>query len=386
MCESRRENGETSFAQLVSLGTGGSNQVVATTVYAQKLGWNTTTATEEQGEIPRCVNPCWLDSDAPDFDNTLNMLSVLSFPNIGWTFNWGDLRSIGIWKILAAVRGAWTQRNFVPMMPGGVCPAGVLGQVGGMLELAEQIEDGDSPDPSRIYLPIGSSCTISGLIVGAVLARHLGLKAFSHDDFTIVGCNVHERFSRLDRLFGFHTNPLFGAVPLTISHSVQSTCIALRDLGGPDIKSDALEFIKTRVSIRSDPSVVGKYGTHSELTRSVAKLCDEYGSVADNRGGNMKSLWICGHFVAKALVPLLHDLKDQSIDPSGDKAPFMLWMTKSAVQPRGNVDEWNLLLKQNDAVKEWANEGRAESVLRKGRVSTTDGSSRDYRSIMTKVS
>jgi len=383
VCESRRERGESSFEQLVSIGTGGSNQVVATVVHAQKLGWNTEKG-NNRNNGPR-INPCWLDSDAPDFDNTLNMLSVLSFSNIGWMYNWGDLSSAGIWKILTAVRGAWKQNTFVPMMLGGNCPSGVLGQVGGMLELAEQIDAGDSPDPSRIYLPVGSSCTISGLIVGAVLARHLGIKAFSNDDFQIVGCNVHPGIAWLDHTFDFHTNPVFGVIPLTISHSVKSACVALRDLGGPDIEADALEFVKTSVSIRTDQEVVGTYGAHTAMTRSVAKLYDAQGSVVDNAGETKHPLWVCGHFVGKALAPLLQDLKEQAADSSSNKISYMLWMTKSAVQPKGNEDEWTRFLKENDTIKQWANEGKAESLLRPGRVSTIDGLNSDYRAVMTYV-
>jgi 1-aminocyclopropane-1-carboxylate deaminase/D-cysteine desulfhydrase-like pyridoxal-dependent ACC family enzyme len=66
---------------------------------------------------------------------------------------------------------AWTQKEFVPMAMGGNCPVGVIGQAGGILELAEQIQAGTSPDPDRIYIPIGSGCTISGLILGVCLAR-----------------------------------------------------------------------------------------------------------------------------------------------------------------------------------------------------------------------
>ncbi len=63
----------------------------------------------------------------------------------------------------------------------------------------------------------------------------------------------------------------------------------------------------------------------------------------------------------------------------------MVWMTKSAVQPRGAGDEWSIMLKENEQILQWANEGKAESSLRPARVSTRDGSSADYSSVMTKV-
>jgi hypothetical protein len=43
------------------------------------------------------------------------------------------------------------------------------------------------------------------------------------------------------------------------------------------------------------------------------------------------------------------------------------------------------MLQENDAVKQWADEGKAKSLLRPGRVSTLDGKPEDYRSVMAKV-
>lgn len=375
-CEARRERGERRFRQLVSYGTGGSNQVIATVVHSRSLGWD--------GEDGAMVHACWGDKDEPDLDNTLNMLSVLSFPNVGWHHNWGA--SVGPRRFFGAFRGAWTQRDFVPMMAGGNCPAGVLGQVGGILELAEQIASGECADPRQIYLPVGSACTVSGLAIGTVLARRLGLPALSRPDFQIVGCNVHEVLALLDEKVGFHTNPALGFIPLTISHTVRSACAALRDIGGPDLEEETMDFVKSNVSMRSAKDVVGIYGTHSDKTRSVARAYDSTGSIVDSDGKEAKPLWMCGHFVAKAFTPLLQDLEEDSKDGKTDvDGPIMLWMTKSAVQPRGNVDEWSAMLKENETIRCWADKGKAESILRPGRVSTSDGSAEDYRSIMTKL-
>ena len=91
------------------------------------------------------------------------------------------------------------------------------------------------------------------------------------------------------------------------------------------------------------------------------KICRHY--VVDNVGAVVKRpLWVCGHFVGKALAPLLQDLKERAAaDGSSNKIMpyYMLWMTKSAVQPRGSIDEWPIFLQENEVVKEWANEGKA---------------------------
>jgi len=387
VCESRRENGETAFQQLVSIGSGGSNQVVATVVHARKLGWDNNNINNA------AINACWFDSDEPDIDNTLNMLSVLSFPNVGFTFDWG--MKVPILSMLRTVHKAWTQKEFIPMMLGGNCPVGVLGQVGGILELAEQIQAGESPDPDRIYVPVGSGCTVSGLILGVCLARHLKLKAFVSPDFKIIGCNVHPVFACLDRFLGIHTNPLFKFMPLTITHSIAGACCTLKQLGGPDLKTNAMNFLRTGVELRSDGAVVGKYGAHSEKSREMANLYDDKGIVTDCRTRKKeKRIWICGHFVAKAFQPLLKDIEEakklKNLNSDNNKRErnpkYMLWMTKSAVQPKGNEDEWSKFKKSSDAVKKWASDGKAESKLRPGKVNMNgDGKAEDYRSIMTKV-
>jgi len=402
VCESRRERGERAFRNLVSVGTGGSNQVVATVVHARGCGWDAANDYgDENGDDkekePR-IHVFWPMSDAPDFDNTLNLLSVLSFSNItGFQYSWGD--KIGkASNIRHALHGAWTQRDFIPMMLGGNCPAGVLGQISGILELAEQIDAGESVDPQRIYVPVGSGCTIAGLIIGTVLVRHFGLSnALNHAEFKIVGCNVHEMFAQLDRVVNFHLHPFFSFLPLTISHSVKATCHALKELGGPDILEKVLEFIKTSVELRCDADVVGMYGAHSEQTRNAAKLYDEKGVVtADGSEKDMEKLWLCGHFTSKAFQPLIFDLEAEITEKMSNNnnktnnkeigpPKFMLWMTKSAVQPRGNADEWIQMMHENDTVKQWADEGKAESILRPGRVSTMDGTPDDYRFLMKKI-
>ena len=423
VCEARRDGDETAFRHLVSCGSGGSNQIVATVVHSNKLGWDNnnnkgsssttaTTSTLTSTSSNNNIIPFFFDKDLPDNDNTLNMLSVLSFSNIGTVADWG--MTFGFWDKLAGIRNAWTQTELIPMMPGGNCAVGVIGQASGILELAEQISSGASPDPERIYVPIGSSCTISGLILGVCLSRHiLKLNAFQSTKFKIVGCNVHHGIATLDRLLSFHTNPLFQFMPLTITYSVLVACKALKEIGGPDMSSIVMKFIKSNVELRSDKDVVGKYGGHSETTRKIAQLYDDTGIVytdcsttassssissAGKTKKNEKELWVCGHFVAKALTPLINDLEKEMLllktaeSKSGDGGDdntsipspptYMLWMTKSAVQPRGDVDEW--LAFQNstsDAVKVWANEGKAESKLRPCTIYVRNNNDDDHKQV-----
>ena len=57
---------------------------------------------------------------------------------------------------------------FIPT--GGSVPVGALGYVNAAFELKEQIERGILPKPDYVYLPIGSSGTAAGLLLGFVLA------------------------------------------------------------------------------------------------------------------------------------------------------------------------------------------------------------------------
>ena len=115
--ESRQAAGDPRYANVNVLGSGGSNQVLATAVHARL-------------RLPS-VTPVWFDKDTPDLDNALNMLSTLSLPTAP-TFNWGEPLPMLRRLLRAAIGG-----DGVIVTLGGNCPAGVLGQVGGFLELVE---------------------------------------------------------------------------------------------------------------------------------------------------------------------------------------------------------------------------------------------------------
>jgi hypothetical protein len=72
--EARRDRGSKACRHIVSLGSGGSNQVIATVVHGNKLGWNNKSGDTTGDSDDKCtINACWFDSDEPDLDNTLNM-------------------------------------------------------------------------------------------------------------------------------------------------------------------------------------------------------------------------------------------------------------------------------------------------------------------------
>ncbi len=60
---------------------------------------------------------------------------------------------------------------------GATCPTGVLGVVRAGLELAEQVRNGELPEPKRIYVALGTCGTVAGLAIGVALG---GLRTRIH--------------------------------------------------------------------------------------------------------------------------------------------------------------------------------------------------------------
>jgi len=370
--EARRERavaeGGAARGMLV-VGSGGSNQVVATAVHAARLG------------LPP-PDVAWLSPDEPDLDNSLNMLSALSLPLGGRVTAWGASAS-GTLTLAASLLGLLPKlaRGEVVFPIGANTAAGVLGQVGAMLELAEQVAAGECADPGRVYLPVGSACTLSGLVLGVALARRLDLPAFRASEFELVGVPIHHLFAAAERTLRLHTAAPFSAVPLTVGHTVREGAAALAQLGGPDVTAEALAVLETEVRFVTRPDLVGLYGAHSAVSKAAAAEFDAGARVVDGAGEAAPTPWMCGHFCAKALAALLEEL-DATGAPA---APSLLWQTKSLVQPRGERDEWEALAAMPSSVRRWAAEGEAQSALRPGSIPAEGAAPDGYRHLMTRV-
>jgi len=343
--------------EVLVLGSGGSNQVVATIVHAARLG------------IPLpLISAGWFTPDEPDIDNTLNMLSTFSFP-VAMKFAWTAPLAI-IRGIVDAVRS----KSKLVIPPGGNNFVGVLGQVGGALELAEQIAGGEVKDVDGIYLPIGSACTISGLILGVVIARKHGVKAFEAEDFRICGTVVHHGLAGVERTIGLHRSYMGRFMPLSVRHTLENTCAALCGFGCESLLEDALDFLQRHVVIEARADIVGLYGDHSKRSKEVSLAYDVSGKTFAASGKQ-------GPALAKAAARMFEDLQ---LEANAGKH-YLLWQTKTAVQPRGPEDEWRRLLAMDATVLKWANLGKAESSLRPGKVDTVNGSPDDYRQMMRQL-
>ena len=223
---------------------------------------------------------------------------------------------------------------------------------------------------------------------------------------------VHHGFAKMNRAISIETSVYTSSIPVTIGFTVRDVCRSLRDLGAGDFEAAALDFIEAGgLEVVDDAELIGQYGVllcsraacffareihaiqcnsqpgaHSEESKRVASAFDESCEVQSG-----KIPWLCGHFTGKAVAAIVREsararAKVGTVTPS-----YLFWSTKSLVQPRGKVDEWERfleLVRNSPAMLRWASKGgKQASVLRPGRVCVEEGnttSARDsYRKLMT---
>jgi 1-aminocyclopropane-1-carboxylate deaminase/D-cysteine desulfhydrase-like pyridoxal-dependent ACC family enzyme len=372
-CEAHQE--QCPEALFAVMGSYGSNQVVATKVHAASAF----------GMRPRCMEALAFLSDKPDLDNTLNLLSTLSLG--------GSVIVTPLLGVRTLLRRLWRASDRV-FAPGGHNVTGVLGQIGACLELAEQIERGDVPDPAAIYLPYGSGCTTVGLIMGVALSRHLGLRAFRAPGFKIVAVIVHQSIAALHRRFGALFWP---RVPFSISWSINAVCSYLASMGVPDLTQLCHQTRTQCLEIITDPAFVGLYGTHSAKSLPAAQAHDRSQCTTGEAHAGFEAgstpLWLCGHFAAKPFALMAERLNGGE----HTSCHVLFWQTKSHTQPladNAKVDAQmkattdtesahvEALLFQQVAfpeLKRWALKGKAYSEIRPGQWPD------HYRHLMTKI-
>merc|ERR1719233_2783536 len=124
-------------------------------------------------------------------------------------------------------------------------------QVGGILELAEQIEERKTKDPTDIFLAWGSGCTTAGMLVGIAFARKISY-GFRRPlkEFTLHGVIIHPGMA--------------GLPDFILNWWLRSTATAahnlLKDLGCEDFSKELDEVFK-RLNIVKHHA--GKYGEHT---------------------------------------------------------------------------------------------------------------------------
>lgn len=134
--------------KIITHGCVGSNHALATTVYSKVLG----------------LNPILMLKPQPN-SFVVRQNLMLDFCNGAQMnyFSGNESRD----KATKEMLDSNSDLYFVPT--GGSNKIGVLGFVNAFFELCEQVESGQAVMPDKIYLPIGSSGTTAGLMLGIAL-------------------------------------------------------------------------------------------------------------------------------------------------------------------------------------------------------------------------
>lgn len=82
----------------------------------------------------------------------------------------GNVRGAACALVAVLARETWRGRRPLRIPTGGSSPLGDVGFVSAGLELAEQVRAGALPEPSRLFVAVGSGGTLAGLVVGLRLA------------------------------------------------------------------------------------------------------------------------------------------------------------------------------------------------------------------------
>ena len=184
----------------------------------------------------------------------------------------------------------------------------------------------------------------------------------------------------------FLKSKAFGWFPLTTRHTIISTCDVLEKLLPNSneirgLKEDSLRVMNYELEFRTEKHMIGTYGGHSELSRKFSEMYDRSGKMFDSKNQRATHIWLCGHFTAKAFGVMMQDIQNAQSAGRHDYSP-LFWQTKSALQPRGDRDEYELAKAAlPPKVHRWLNRGKQDSMLRPGSIDLKDGGI-SYRNLM----
>ena len=144
------------------------------------------------------------------------------------------------------------------MAPGASTPLGILGYVNAVLELKNQVNNGEMPEPDYIFIASGTSGTAAGLALGLKLA---GLKTHIHAVQT--ASSTHSNIKMIRRL-AIKTKKLMAkydkSVPeTTFEHLFFNENYFGGQYGLPTREGlEAINFIKEAEDIKLEPTYTGK--------------------------------------------------------------------------------------------------------------------------------
>eukprot|EP01064_Diplonema_japonicum_P035971 TRINITY_DN7943_c3_g2_i1.p1 TRINITY_DN7943_c3_g2~~TRINITY_DN7943_c3_g2_i1.p1 ORF type:complete len:504 (+),score=41.40 TRINITY_DN7943_c3_g2_i1:100-1512(+) len=310
--------------ELTVLGGTGSNQIVATAVHSG-----------------RTVRSVYMSEEAPDRDNALNILSVLSFPTT-LTLPYAGMSHR--FDFISKLKNSLNTNEPV-FFPGGAQPVGVLGNASAALELADQIKCNSAKPITDIFLPWGSGCTSAGICLGIALSRFLNMGVWSDGNIPVIRpVFIHDKGAAVEKRAGI--------MSYFLKRLVRDATDILISLGCVDdsVKTDALEIASNIKATLYYGERYGnpKYGGHSAHSKNGKKIMETMVPEPS------PPLWMCGCFTAKASAVMVDFLES---NPSRD---VLFWQTKSAVQPvRENGEgegEWDRLERQHASIKNYVSE------------------------------
>jgi 1-aminocyclopropane-1-carboxylate deaminase/D-cysteine desulfhydrase-like pyridoxal-dependent ACC family enzyme len=297
-----------------TIGAPGSNHALACASFSEKAG----------------IVPGFI-AQTPQYSystSRVNLSSTLSLKgrvrcmfNLSWKFHF----SRTMYSILR-------DGNSYVMTGGGANPVGSLGHVGAGLELAEQIERKECPEPTDLFVTFGSGCTTAGLCVGIVLARHfkIGFRR-NLEDFTLHATVIHPDITRM-------------VGTQLIKRIAHQSLDLLREAGIPDLRPE-LDAVLSRVII-STKYIGNGYGHPTWKGRQARKAFEK----------SANSPVLDTSYAEKGAARMLDFLRNEfkRSPESLRNRSVVFWASKSPVLPKGSVDVYERqLAEQPEFVREW---------------------------------
>ena len=166
---------------LVSWGALGSNQVLASSIFGKRAGFDDITAIYSRQPCHDYVRENFLIS------TTLGVVQKLGQNSVSFALR---LAGSYIWKLITGGKP-----YLIPLV--GSSPVSVLSHFDAALELEQQIRSGECPRPDRIFVTVGTGGTAAGLILGSMVLGNIG---------EVVGVSVIEKTYVNKRMIAWEIN------------------------------------------------------------------------------------------------------------------------------------------------------------------------------------
>lgn len=261
-----------------TVGAIGSHHVLATCIYGRQQG----------------LDPGALHFPQPVTDHVLDNLRALSTTEPDLTLVTHRLQ-IPVEVLRTKVR-EWLARHpevyYIPA--GGSSPVGVLGYVNAAVELADQIEAGEVPEPAAIFVAAGTCGTLAGLALGLKLA---GLET------RLYGVRVVDR--------------LIANKPRVVALARRAASLLDKhgDLECPTVTAEDFELIHDYFG--------PDYGVPTDEGEEAIRLADD-----------LEDLHVDPTYTGKALAGLLGEVPDLALDGG----PVLYWHTLNSVDLEDRID------------------------------------------------